>query len=99
MKQYTSTEVEEFVITHLYYSMGADRMVYYDYLTLIIPQLKEFFNETYRSIEFLDEGGYNSDGHFHKKTVDILIRITKEKFQLFGHYNGDEVLDLNEGGE
>ena len=90
MKKYTSTKVEEIVISHLYYSMGTNRMVYYDYKTLIVPQLKEFFNETYRSFEFENEGGY-LDGNFHKKTIDILIRVAKEKFQLFGHYNGDEV--------
>jgi len=94
MKNYTSTEVEEFVVSHLYYSMGINRMVWHDYKTLIVPQLKEFFHETYISFEFENEGGY-LDGNFHKKTIDILIRVTKEKFQLFGHYNGDEVA----GGE
>ena len=86
MKKYTETNIEEFVISHLYYSMGTNRMNYYDYKTLIVPQLKEFFHETYRSFKFENEGGYNSDGNFHKETIDILIRVAKEKFQLFGHY-------------
>tara|TARA_R110000851_G_scaffold1038_1_gene3620 strand:+ start:993 stop:1358 length:366 start_codon:yes stop_codon:yes gene_type:complete len=95
MQNYTSTEVEEFVVSHLYYSMGINRMVWHDYKTLIVPQLKKFFIETYRTFEFENEGGFNISGNFDKKAVVILIRATKEKFQLFGHYNGGEV----EGGE
>ncbi len=93
MKQYTSTEVEEFVITHLYYSMGADRMVYYDYETLIIPQLRKKIKRIVIQEKMDDLILYTAGD------IDTIVRVIKETYQLFGHYNGDEVLDLNEGGE
>ncbi len=88
--RYSEEKVNEIVVKHLYYSMGNNRMVWYDYMKLIVPQLKEFFNKTYRTFEFENDGGY-LDGNYHKTTVEILIRKAKSEFQLFGHYKHGEI--------
>ena len=74
-----SEYIEESVLTHLYYSMGINRMVYYDYERLIVPQLKEFISETLKSFETKPEGD------LPKRTINFIVNEAKEQFQLFGH--------------
>lgn len=105
MKKYTSTEVEEFVISHLYYSIGTNRMVWYDYKTLIVPQLiKKIKRIAIQSIVtanpskpkatsiILNEWIYTTGD------IDTILKVIKETYQLFGHYYGDEVRDIDVTG-
>jgi len=81
MIQYTYTEMENFVLQHLYYSMGTNRMVWHDYTELMVPSLKgEIMVALVSSKDLMSE--YNSHD------IDTVIRKIKEKFQIFGHYEG-----------
>ena len=93
MIQYTYTKMESFVIQHLYYSMGVNRMKWYEYNNLMAPSLKR---EIGLIIPIKD--GYNKQDLYNRKDIDAIIREMKEKYQLFGHYEGskkiyDSILD------
>ena len=74
-----SDYIEQSVLSQLYYSMGINRMVYYDYEKLIVPQLKEFIGETLKSCDVKPEGD------LPKRTINFIVNEAKGQFQLFGH--------------
>lgn len=81
MKEYTYTETEYFILQHLYYSMGVNRMKWYEYRELMIPSLKE---------EIMLALAHSKDltSRYNSHDIDTVIRKIKEKFQIFGHYEG-----------
>tara|TARA_E500000305_G_C3992323_1_gene222663 strand:- start:399 stop:734 length:336 start_codon:yes stop_codon:yes gene_type:complete len=88
---YTYKEIEKFILEHLYYSMGVNRMVWYDYKTLLIPQLKKQIKNIIKGFEWVgDEGGPVCDFAFKYNQMDIdhILRGIKENHQLFGDYEG-----------
>jgi hypothetical protein len=81
MKEYTYTETEYFILQHLYYSMGVNRMKWYEYRELMIPSLKE---------EIMLALAHSKDltSRYNSHDIDTVIRKIKEEFQIFGHYEG-----------
>jgi hypothetical protein len=84
MKKYTYTETEYFVLQHLYYSMGVNRMKWHDYRELMIPSLKE---EIMLALSFRD-CSRDLTSRYNSHDIDTVIRKIKEKFEIFGHYEG-----------
>ena len=81
---YTYSEIEKFILEHLYYSMGVNRMVWYDYKTLLIPQLKKQIKNIIKGFEWV--GG--EEGKYSQMDIDHILRGIKEDHQLFGDYEG-----------
>ena len=99
MKTYTYSETEYFVLQHLYYAMGKNRMKWYEYKELMIPSLKkeimlalahskDLTSKQYRTVaERINLCRYNSHD------IDTVIRKIKEKFEIFGHYEGYRIIN------
>ena len=98
MKEYTYTETEYFILQHLYYSMGVNRMKWYEYRELMIPSLKEEIMVVLGNSKNLNPhyGGESEVlwikecqmSKYNSHDIDTVIRKIKEKFQIFGHYEG-----------
>ena len=84
MKEYTYTETEYFILQHLYYSMGVNRMKWYEYRELMIPSLKEEIMMVLSSRDC----SRDLTSRYNSHDIDTVIRKIKEKFQIFGHYEG-----------
>ena len=83
-ERYTYTQIEEFILEHLYYSMGVERMVWSDYKYLIVPQLKKQIKNITLGFEWVGE----EEGKYNKMDIDHVLREIKEDFELFGDYEG-----------
>ena len=81
MKEYTYTDTEYFILQHLYYAMGKNRMKWFEYRELMIPSLKE---------EIMLALAHSKDltSRYNSQDIDTAIRKIKEKFEIFGHYEG-----------
>jgi hypothetical protein len=95
MKEYAYTETEYFILQHLYYSMGVNRMKWHDYKALMIPSIKRkvrlILKDITRSIR---KGKDLTQIKYNSYDIDTVIREIKEKFEIFGHYEGySEVID------
>lgn len=85
MKEYTYTETEYFILQHLYYAMGKNRMKWFEFKELMVPSLKkEIMLALANSKDLISS--YNSHD------IDTVIRKIKEKFEIFGHYEGYNVI-------
>ena len=84
MKEYTYTETEYFILQHLYYSMGVNRMKWYEYRDLMIPSLKGEIMMVLLSRDC----SRDLTSRYNSHDIDTVIRKIKEKFQIFGHYEG-----------
>ena len=68
--------------------MGVNRMKWYEYRELMIPSLKE------EIMVALENRVVPMGGQYNSNDIDMVIRKIKEKFQIFGHYEGySEVID------
>jgi hypothetical protein len=81
---------EYFILQHLYYSMGSNRMKWYEYKELIIPSLKKVIllalNKQRLGTLPIKECKYN----WHD--IDEVIREIKERYQIFGNYEGSDMV-------
>jgi len=93
MKEYTYSETEYFVLQHLYYAMGKNRMNWYEYKALMIPSIKRkvrlILKDITRSIR---KGKDLTQIKYNSYDIDTAIRKIKEKFEIFGHYEGYSVI-------
>lgn len=85
MKEYTYTETEYFILQHLYYAMGKNRMKWFEYRELMIPSLKEEI-----MLALADSKDLTS--RYNSHDIDTAIRKIKDKFEIFGHYEGHSVI-------
>ena len=92
MIQYTYTEMENFVLQHLYYSMGTNRMAWHDYTELMVPSLKRKIGSIIHEFQIIPitrgHSPINRDDKYNSHDIDTIVRKIKEKFQIFGHYEG-----------
>ncbi len=65
MKTYTYSETEYFVLQHLYYAMGKNRMKWYEFKELMVPSLERVKNIN------------KTTGEVYNKDTDIIITSTK----------------------
>tara|TARA_R100001594_G_scaffold78597_1_gene113190 strand:+ start:4778 stop:5149 length:372 start_codon:yes stop_codon:yes gene_type:complete len=80
---YTYTETEYFILQNLYYSMGVNRMKWYEYRELMIPSLKDEIMVALANCAGSVVGDYNN-----QDIAKVLSEI-KGKFDIFGEYEGD----------
>ncbi len=80
---YTYNVIEEFILIHLYYSMGVNRMSWYDYKTLLVPQLKKKIKNIVK-FEWIGQ----EEGMYTQIDIDHILREIKGDNKLFGDYKG-----------
>jgi hypothetical protein len=92
MKEYTYSETEYFVLQHLYYSMGVNRMKWYEFKELMVPSLKREIGNIIHEFQIIPitrgHSPINRDDKYNSHDIDTVIRKIKEKFEIFGHYEG-----------
>ncbi len=87
MKTYTYLETEYFVLQHLYYAMGKNRMKWYEYRHLMMPSLRKEIKNVIGQFVDLGQSTYNS------YDIDTVIRKIKEMYEMFGQYEGYSVIN------
>lgn len=94
MKEYTYTDTEYFILQHLYYAMGKNRMNWYEYKALMIPSIKRkvrlILKDITRSIR---KGKDLTQIKYNSYDIDTVIREIKERYEMFGHYEGHSVIN------
>ena len=83
----TYDELEYFILTHLYYSMGVNRMVLYDYRTLLVPQLKIDIKNSIKGMFLVG----TEEGIYSVYDIYEIIKDIKTAYKLFGTYKKQEV--------
>ena len=96
MKSYR--RIEYFILQHLYYSMGPNRMKWYEYNSLVVPRLKEIIKRIAESRHTLfsdrNHTTFQDSTEYTVYDIDAIIKEIKEKYEMFGHYQGyDRVFD------
>ena len=90
MKEYTYSETEYFVLQHLYYAMGKNRMKWYEFKELMVPSLEREIQNIIHEFVIIP---FNRDDKYNSHDIDTIIRKIKEKFEIFGHYEGYSVIN------
>jgi len=78
----TYDELEEFILTHLYYSMGVSRMTWSDYKALLIPQLKPDIKKSTKGMFWVG----TEEGIYSVYDIYEIIKDIKTQYKLFGTY-------------
>jgi hypothetical protein len=92
MKKYTFFELESLIVTNLYYSMGVNRMKWYDYDNLVVPGIKREIRSIIHELQIIPiKKGYspiNRDDKYDDRDMNIIIKNMKDKYEMFGNYEG-----------
>ena len=93
IKTYTYSQIEYFILQHLYYAMGKNRMNWYEYKALMIPSIKRkvrlILKDITRSIR---KGKDITQIKYNSYDIDAVIRDIKERYEIFGNYEGYSVI-------
>lgn len=98
MNTYKYEDVQYFILQHLYYSMGPNRMKYYEYNSLVVPRLKKIIKRIAESRHNLfsdrNHTTFQDSTEYTVYDIDAIIENIQEKYEMFGHYEGyDRVFD------
>jgi len=92
IQEYTYNEIESFVLSNLYYSMGVDRIKYYEYNSLLVPRLKETIKRVAESRHLLfsdrNHTTFQDSSEYTSYDIDAIIKMIKRKYEMFGDYEG-----------
>ena len=83
----TYDELEDFILSRLYYSMGVNRMVWYDYWNLLVPQLKIDIKNSAESMFWV----VTEEHIYSVHDIYEIIKDIKTQYKLFGTYKKQEV--------
>lgn len=91
MNTYKYEDVQYFILQHLYYSMGVNRMEHYEYRQLMVPTLQRKIRIKImeRNRSFYDRSNANYRNiKYNSYDIDHVIKDIKSRYGIFGSYEG-----------